>query len=378
MNGKDVEHLAFIQLSSAIKSQKDISTIFEIIGRESTRCLKAHRSIVFLADGTKGVLKIQFSYSPDAIDEKLGSLEEKEIARRSITEKRPILLKEPGDFSEFFKHDEREREITSLLSIPFGIHGKLIGSLNVSLINGNRTFNEKDLQFLSIFANHASIALQNQYMLNELRKAASLRKNYQEHLDDFVGQLQSLSGEDGRRIIDDHIEKLLSGIEAEMPSGLKLIKKVQVGGKRIIRLTGEASFEGSPENLTEKIQVEIEDPSGSALSRSGIFIPTPNPRDLGEKFLLRLCVSEGDSLDVPCKVIFSNKYGKESQSLRRGMGIKFLDFSPEVQKKLEEYVQACKQQEDSSAPEQLKSPEELNGQKEGIQSLSLKPAAASS
>ncbi|HYB21437.1 MAG TPA: GAF domain-containing protein [Thermodesulfobacteriota bacterium] len=341
MSGKDSQqgYIAFIQVSSAIKSQKDISSIFEIIGRESARCLKAQRSTVFLANGEKDGLKIQFSYSPDSINDEVGSPQEKEVARRAIAEQRPILLKEPKDFSEFFKSDQRG--ITSLLSIPFGLPDRSIGSLNVSLMNGKRAFNEKDLQFLSIFANYASIAVQNQYMLNELRNAAGLRKSYERHLDDLLGQLQSLSGEDRRRIIEDHIGKLLSGKRSEMVSGTKSIGKAAAGKKEIIRLTGEASFEGSSQNLTEKIQVEIES-SGDDLSRCGVFIPTENPKDLGEQFLLRLHSPKGDPVEVACKVIFSNKYGKATRNLTRGMGVKFLDLSPEVQKKLEEYVQACK------------------------------------
>ena len=75
------------------------------------------------------------------------------------------------------------------------------------------------------------------------------------------------------------------------------------------------------------------------MSRARIFIPTANPRELGEQFILRLYLSEGKPIEVPCKVIFTNKYGKESQNLRRGMGIKFLDLPPEVQRQLEEHLQ---------------------------------------
>ncbi len=374
---KDIERTAFLQVSNAIKSQKDISAIFEVIGRESARSLNAHRSIIFLVDEAKGALKNQFSYSSGPVDEKLGFLEEKEIARRAILDKRPILLKEPKDFSEFFKYDERERKITSLLSIPFGAQGKMMGTLNLSLINGKRTFSPKDLQFLLIFANHASIALQNQYLVDEIRKAATLRKNYEQHLDDLMGQLQSLSGEERRRI-DDHIGRFLSGIKAETPSGPKTPVNVSAGGTGIIRLTGEASFEDSPENITEKIQVEIEEPSGNAggdLSRASIFIPTANPRDLGEQFTLRLYLSGGSPLEVPCKVIFSNKYGQESQNLRRGMGIKFLDLPPDVQKKLEDHVQASKQQAHSTEQKQPESSKEPDGQREKPPSLVLKPSA---
>jgi Tfp pilus assembly protein PilZ len=206
------------------------------------------------------------------------------------------------------------------------------------------------LQFLSIFANHASIALQNQYLLEEVRKAASLRQNYERYLDDLMHQLQSLSGEERRRI-DEHIGRFLSGLKADKPVPANPVEKSAAREKGVINLAGEMSFEDSPENLTEKVQVEIEDfigKPGADVSRAGVFIPTGNPRDLGEQFILRLHLSEGRLLELPCKVIFTNKYGKESQNLRRGMGIKFLDLPTDLQKQLEDYVRLCKEQEGSS------------------------------
>ena len=74
---RDMEHVALLQVSSAIKGQKHISSVFEIIGREAARSLRASRATVFLVDEIKGGLKTQFTYSPDPADEKVGLLEEK-------------------------------------------------------------------------------------------------------------------------------------------------------------------------------------------------------------------------------------------------------------------------------------------------------------
>ena len=60
------------------------------------------------------------------------------------------------------------------------------------MFNGKKGFAYRDLEILAIFADHASIAMQNQYLLEEVRKAGSLRKNYEQHLDDLMGQLQGL------------------------------------------------------------------------------------------------------------------------------------------------------------------------------------------
>jgi hypothetical protein len=41
-------------------------------------------------------------------------------------------------------------------------------------------------------------------------------------------------------------------------------------------------------------------------------------------------------------VIWTNKYGKETKDLRRGMGIKFLGLQPEAQKRIEEHIKSHK------------------------------------
>ncbi|MCX5917008.1 MAG: PilZ domain-containing protein, partial [Deltaproteobacteria bacterium] len=104
-------------------------------------------------------------------------------------------------------------------------------------------------------------------------------------------------------------------------------------------LAGEMTFEDT--ELTEKVQVEIENRArrgAGDLSQVAIFIPTANPRELGEQFLLRIYPVEDQPLDLPCKVIFSNKYGQESQNLRRGMEVKFLDLPPELEKQVGDYL----------------------------------------
>jgi hypothetical protein len=56
--------------------------------------------------------------------------------------------------------------------------------------------------------------------------------------------------------------------------------------------------------------------------------------------LLKLYLAEGRLIELPSKVIFTNKYGKESQNLRRGMEIKFLDLPPELEKEVGDYLRA--------------------------------------
>jgi uncharacterized protein (TIGR02266 family) len=79
------------------------------------------------------------------------------------------------------------------------------------------------------------------------------------------------------------------------------------------------------------------------LSRGGAFILTPNPAELGDHFVLKLHIADGgEPIEVTCKVIWTNKYGKETWDMRRGMGVKFLNLQHEVKKRIETYIESRK------------------------------------
>ena len=348
---QDIQRLAFLQISSMISTHKDLPTILETITRESLSCLKAHRSTIFTMDS--GILKNQYTFVANSVDEQVNLYEEKEVARKALRRGGGLLLREAKDFSDFFKYEERERKITSLLNIPISSRGKPNGALSVVLINGDHNFNENDLQFLSIFGNCASIAVENAYLQEEVRKGISFRKSYEGYLDDFLNQLQSLSEEERRRV-EEHLGRLMSA----PASGEKQYSEPQ-SGVRIAKENGDGTSapdvstpRGPDEPAEGMLKVEFEDLSlgvADDLTTGGVFIRTPNPMELGEQFVLKLHLSDGGGpIEAACKVIWTNKYGKESQYLRRGMGVKFLNLSEEVQKRVEEFIKSQEKKEPPS------------------------------
>jgi uncharacterized protein (TIGR02266 family) len=75
----------------------------------------------------------------------------------------------------------------------------------------------------------------------------------------------------------------------------------------------------------------------------GAFVLTTDPMDLGDEFLLKLLLPDGrEPLEGECKVVWTNKYGKESDHLRRGMGIKFLNLQEENRIRIEEFIKDFK------------------------------------
>jgi uncharacterized protein (TIGR02266 family) len=352
--GSMEEVVALAQISSAVNNHKEFTAVLEMIGRESLNCLKAHRSTVFLLEEKSGILKTQFTFTSDPMHEQVGLFEEKEMARKAMRQKRPFLLREPGDFSDFLKYQERDRKITSLISIPLAWQEKSIGALTAVILDEDRKFTERDLQFLVILGNQVSIAMETSTLGEEVRKGVSFRKNYEQYLDIILNQLQTLSDVERRRI-EDHIGKLLPasilGANLPLSEQNEEVVKGTLPAAEQTALTQQAD-----ERVTKMLKVDLEgEPLAISqdLGDGGVFIRTPNPLDLGEEFLLKLHLAEGEKpVEVGCKVIWTNKYGKESRTLRRGMGVKFLNLSPEIQSRVETYIQSHKNQQFSFAEDQ--------------------------
>jgi uncharacterized protein (TIGR02266 family) len=343
---------ALTQIGSAILHHRDFMSVLEMIGRESLNCLKAHRSTVFLLEEKSGILKTQFTFTSDPVYEQVGLFEEKETARKALRAGKPLLLLEPGDFSDFLKYGERDRKITSLLSTPLVLQNKSLGALTVVLIDDDRKFTTRDMQFLLVFANQVAIAMEHSSMSEEVRKGVSFRKNYEQYLDTILNQLQTLSDVERKRI-EDHIGKLLPAAAAEANPPLSEQTEELVKGTLPVM---EEEAVKADDRVTKMLKVDLDgEPLAMAhdLGDGGVFIRTPNPLDLGEEFVLKLHLAEGEvPAEVNCRVIWTNKYGKESRHLRRGMGVKFLNIPPDLQSRVESYIQTHKNKQFSFAEDQ--------------------------
>ena len=346
------EVVALAQIGSAIIQHKDFMSVLEMIGRESMNCLKAHRSTVYLMEEKSGILKTQFTFTSDPQHEQVGLFEEKEMARKTLRSKKPFLLRELADFSDFLNYRERDRKITSLISLPLALENRFLGALTVVIIDDDRKFSTRDLQFLLVLANQVAIAMEHSYLAEEVRKGAGFRKSYEQHLDTILNQLQTLSDVERKRI-EDHIGKLLPASTAEANPPLSEQTEELVKGTLPVM---EPEATKTEDRVTKMLQVDMDGEPltiSHDLGEGGVFIRTPNPLELGEEFVLKLHLAEGEApIEVPCKVIWSNKYGKESRQLRRGMGVKFMNLSPEIQSRVESYIQAHKNKQFSFAEDQ--------------------------
>ena len=327
------EVTAFYQISSVIITKESLMTILENIAQESLKCLKADRSSIYRVDGEKGILMRQINYASNPLNEKVNLSEEKEVARKAILQNRPFLLGKPEDFVHFFKYAEREEKINSLMSLPILAKGKPVGVLSVARINKDYSFTEDDIKRLSIFSNYASIAIENSNLVEELNRKINYRKNYEKYCGNILELLQDLTEEE-RKEIEEY--------------GKNIWRKRREHGEEKITLLSEltGAEQRQHERVDEILQVEFENDLLAQtvnISEGGVFIRTQHPLELEEEFDLKLYIPDDkEPVNVLCKVVWANRYGKESEDLPRGMGVKFLKLVAEERKRIEEFIKTQK------------------------------------
>lgn len=76
------------------------------------------------------------------------------------------------------------------------------------------------------------------------------------------------------------------------------------------------------------------------LGRGGLFVATPHPAPIGTPLRLRLTVTEGgEEIEIPVAVVCHNLDPTFHQ--RRGMGVRFLELPPDLQKKLDDLYETA-------------------------------------
>jgi uncharacterized protein (TIGR02266 family) len=338
---------AFFQISSVISAQQDLNVILEQVVQESLNCLRSNRSTLFLHDPQNETLKAQCTHVLDSRYQQVGIVEEREIAKKVLRQGKPLLLAGPGSFSDFFKYENRENKITSLMSVPLFASGTTMGVLSALMINGGTNFDEKNLRFLSSLANLASTAMELAHAQDEAKRGSQFRITYEQYLDNILAQLQNLSSREQQRI-QTHISTIQAERKAEDPDFPESKSDEKVPWtKGAIILNGEPGIERrKDERIEVMVRVEFEEEyccfTGD-LSRGGAFVLTQNPMDLEDEFTLKIHMPDGrEPIEVGCKVVWTNKYGKESKGLRRGMGVKFKKLQPADQIRVEEFIKAYK------------------------------------
>jgi two-component system sensor histidine kinase KdpD len=168
------ELTAISQAGRAVASTLSLEDVLQLILRSAQELLGATEGSVMLFDDGKTSLRIASAVglSPDAARQTIPVGEG--VAGWVAEFREAVILR--GDVSDqrFRRFVPKDRAVRSAMSAPLYARSEPVGVLNVSVSDGDRVYTEHDLRAITVFAEHAAIAIANARLF-ELERAASER-----------------------------------------------------------------------------------------------------------------------------------------------------------------------------------------------------------
>ncbi|MGH2545520.1 MAG: ATP-binding protein [Actinomycetota bacterium] len=175
LSNRVTELTAISQAGRAVASTLSLEDVLQMILRSAQDLLGATEGSVMLFDDGKTTLRIGASVglSPDAARQSI-SVGEGVAGWVAEFREAVILRGDVSDHARFRSFVPKDREVRSAMSAPLYARSEPVGVLNVSVSGGERSYSEHDLRALTVFAEHAAIAIANAGLF-ERERAASER-----------------------------------------------------------------------------------------------------------------------------------------------------------------------------------------------------------
>jgi len=175
LSNRVAELTAISQAGRAVASTLSLEDVLQMILRSAQELLGATEGSVMLFDDGKTTLRIGASVglSPDAARQSI-SVGEGVAGWVAEFREAVILRGDVSDNARFRSFVPKDREVRSAMSAPLYARSEPVGVLNVSVSGGERAYSEHDLRALTVFAEHAAIAIANAGLF-ERERAASER-----------------------------------------------------------------------------------------------------------------------------------------------------------------------------------------------------------
>ncbi len=185
----DLEN-AFLRLCEMISGHADLPEVLGEIVKECVFCVRAHRAGVYMMEDGKEYLgdRLKFISSFNQQGEQVFLEEEETIARESLAEQKALLLKKE-DLDTRCPVDQPGWTFTAMMAFPLLSRNRPVGVLSAVLFNTRQGFDDRELQLFSGFARLASIAVEMDDLFREVRRGASRRKEFENHLDRILSRL---------------------------------------------------------------------------------------------------------------------------------------------------------------------------------------------
>jgi signal transduction histidine kinase len=166
------ELTAISRAGRAVASTLSLEDVLHLILESARELLGATEGSVMLLDEEKRNLRIGASVGLDESVQPLIPIGEG-VAGWVAEFREPVILRGEVSDPRFRRFVPKDRRVRSAMSAPLYARGEPVGVLNVSVSDGDREYTEHDLRALTVFADHAAIAIANARLFEREREASA-------------------------------------------------------------------------------------------------------------------------------------------------------------------------------------------------------------
>jgi PAS domain S-box-containing protein len=221
------EELAALQATVLdITCQRDLPTLLQTIVERAARLLNAPAGGMYLCDPNKQEARCVVSYNTP--DDYTGTvLRYGEGAAGIVAQTgKPLVVDDYRDWQGRASVYEKERPFGAVLTVPMTWQGRVTGIIHVLDDAKSRHFTQTNLDLLTLFANHATIAVENARLLEEERRHSEELKRYSSDLEQAVLERTKKLAESERRFRE--LAELLPQIvfETDIQGNISFLNRV--------------------------------------------------------------------------------------------------------------------------------------------------------
>jgi len=215
------EELAALQATVLdITGRPDLPMLLQTIVERAARLLGAPAGGMYLCDPEKQEARCVVSYNTPH-DYTGAVLKYGEGAAGIVAQTgKPLIVDDYRSWQGRANIFEKERPFTAVLTVPMIWQGRVTGVIHVLHDTASRHFTQADQELLTLFANHAAIAVENARMLEQEKRHAEELTRYSTNLEQLVFERTGKLAESERRFRE--MADLLPQIVFEMDENGKV------------------------------------------------------------------------------------------------------------------------------------------------------------
>jgi signal transduction histidine kinase len=178
-----------VKVSQMLNSTLSLEPLLQIMVQAATELTNTEACSIMLIDRNTGELRFAEASGggSDAL-KKMSVPLDSSVGGHIVRQNRPILIRDAQSDPRWHGKVDETVDFTTrtILGVPLRVRDKVIGVLEVINKNTSEGFNEDDIQIASTLASHASIAIENARLLDELQQAYRDLSQVDQIKNDFV------------------------------------------------------------------------------------------------------------------------------------------------------------------------------------------------